>query len=127
MNSKLILLVFGGGLVLAGGGAGCSKSAKGSSGGLEPSKIPAAVTQAFAQSPEETKQAAASYVAAYQGQDAASAVAQLRKARTQANLTLRQREVLAKAMVTTMQQLRVAADSGDAAAKAAWHDYMTSR
>lgn len=105
---------------------GCSKSAT-EAKALDPAVLPATVNHAFEKAPEDTKQQAASYVSAFQGQDATSAFNQLRRLGTQQNLSAEQRAVIAQAMRTTFQQLQAAAQSGNTAAQAAMHQYLSSR
>jgi hypothetical protein len=106
--------------------SGCSKPAANVQA-LDPATLPATVNQAFEKAPDDTKQQATSYVTAFQGQDAPAAFTQLRQLSAQKNLSVEQRAVLAKAMRTTFQQLQASAQNGDAAAKAAMHQYLSSR
>jgi hypothetical protein len=125
MNSKhRFALVFAAGIAAA--MAGCSRHAAAPQT-LAADKIPAVVNQAFDQAPDETKEQATSYVTALQGQDAPTAFAQLKKLSTENNLNPQQRRVIAQAMQTTFKQLQDAAQNGNAAAKAAMHQYLSTR
>ena len=106
---------------------GCSKFGSNPPQALDSSKIPATVSKAFAKSPEETRQAAASYVSAFEGQDVPAAFLQLRKVSAQNDLTPEQRTVVARAMQTTFKQLQTAAQKGNAAAQSVMHQYVSSR
>jgi hypothetical protein len=107
--------------------SGCSHQAATQQQALDAAKIPDTVNQAFAKATDDTKQQATSYVQAFQGQDAPAAFEQLKKLSTENNLSTEQRSVVARAMQTTFQQLQVAAQNGDARAKATMHQYLSSR
>jgi hypothetical protein len=111
-------------LVLA---AGCSKSGPQSQQALDPAKVPTVINQAFQAAPDDSKQQAAAFVTTFQGQDAPKAFEQLRKLSQQSNLSADQRTAVAQAMQTTFRQLQAAAQNGDAAAKAAVHQYLSTR
>ena len=106
--------------------SGCSKS-NSSSPMLEPAKIPSTVSQAFQSAPEETKQAVATFVETFQGQDAAGSFNQLRRLSAQENLSAQQREAVAKAMQVTFTKLQESAQKGNTAAQSAMHDYLSTR
>lgn len=127
MNFKTITAFLSSGLVLVAALAGCSKSGGGGSSALDPAKVPVAVSQAFATSPEETKQAASNCVSALQNQDTSAAFVQLEQMNQQRDLTPQQRAVVAKAMQTTFKQLQTAAAQGDAKAQAVMHQYLSTR
>jgi hypothetical protein len=105
---------------------GCSKSSS-QPRALEPAKVPTVVNQAFQTAPEDTKQQASSFVSAFQGQDTPKAFEQLKKLSQQSNLSADQRATVARAMQTTIQQLQAAAQSGNQAAKATLHQYLSTR
>lgn len=125
-KSRLNLLLSGASAIALTLG-GCSKSGANVAAGLDPSKVPAVVAGAFESSSGETKQQAASYVEAFQGQDATVSFLQLQKLKAQNDLTPSQRAVLAKAMQTTLKQLQAAAQKGDAGAQSVLHQYLSSR
>jgi hypothetical protein len=124
MKTRTNLSALAGSLLLA-LAAGCSKSA--TQQVLEPAKVPAVMNKAFQSAPDETKQQASTFVSAFQGQDVPKAFELLQKLSQQSNLSAEQRATVARAMQTTMQQLQVAAQSGNEAAKAALHHYLSTR
>ncbi len=107
--------------------AGCSKSGANEQMGLDAAKIPDTVNQVFSNAPASTKQAAASYLSAFQSQDTASAFSQLRQMSQDPNLTPEQRQVVAKAMQTTFLKMQAAAQSGDANAQTTMQKYLSTR
>lgn len=106
--------------------SGCSKASARVTP-LNPSELPATMHKAFVQSSKQTKELAATYVSAFQGQDPARAFLELQKLRNQQNLNPQQQSVLARAMMTTFKQLRTAADSGNQAAQSVMNHYLSSR
>ena len=94
---------------------------------MEPAKIAETVTQAFAQSPDETRQAATQIAEAVQSQNSAAAFNELRRLNDQSHLTPAQRETVTKAMQATFKQMQAAAQTGDHAAQAAMHSYLSTR
>ncbi len=105
----------------------CTKSDNQSLQAMDPSKIPQTVSQAFNQSPDETKQVVAGYVVAFQQQDVPTAFTQLQKVSDRDDLTPQQRAVVAGAMLTTIKQLQVSAQNGNSAAQAALHQYTINK
>lgn len=107
--------------------AGCGKSGMTAPTPLEADKLPATVTQAFNQSAGQTRELATSYVSSFQSQDPTTAFQELQELRDQQNLNEQQRTVLARALMTTFQQLRLAAANGDKSAQLAIHKYLSTR
>jgi hypothetical protein len=120
---QIISIILGSILVTA----GCSKGSSSSSAPLAAARVPDEIHKAFDKSPVEVKQAATDYVAAFQEKDSAVAFAGLQRLSTRADLTPEQRSVTARAMATTYQQLRAAAQAGNQSAKAAMQQYISSR
>jgi len=107
--------------------AGCSKTSSSAPQPLDPAKLPAAVSQAFDQASGQTKEMANNYVSAFQGQDPAAAFLELQKLRAQQNLNSQQQSVLASAMMTTFQQLRISAANGNQSSQSVMHQYLSTR
>jgi hypothetical protein len=107
--------------------AGCSRSNSGAPAVIEPAKVPATVNNAFNQASGQTRQIEASYVSAFQKQDPVAAFVQLQKLNAQHDLNSQQRTVVERAWVTTMQQLRAAADNGNQSAQTLLHQYISTR
>lgn len=126
MKTTINFAALAGSLLLA-LAAGCSKSGPQPQQALDPAKVPAVINQAFQAAPDDSKQQAATFVSAFQGQDTPKAFEQLRKLSQQSNLSVDQRAAVSRAMQTTFQQLQAAAQNGDAAAKAAVHQYLSTR
>lgn len=126
MKFKSILLQLCGALMCAAIMSGCSKTGA-SSSVQDPAKIAVAVNQAFAKAPEPAKEAATTYVAAVQSEDGPAAFAQLQRMRAAGDLTPQQREVIAKAMQSTVKQLQSAAQSGNPKAQTVLHQYLSTR
>lgn len=106
---------------------GCSKAGGRAPDALPPSKVPETMNKTFGGSTDETKDMATTYVSAFQSQDTSAAFAELQRLSRKHDLTLQQRTVVARAMITTIQQLRAAAQSGNQAADSALHQYLSSR
>jgi len=107
--------------------SGCSKGNSAAPAPLSADKVPAVVNQTFNQSPDANKQLASGYASDFQNQDIVAAFNDLQKLRHQTDLTPEQKTVLARAMMTTMTELRTAATAGNPAAQKAMRQYMASR
>jgi hypothetical protein len=105
---------------------GCSKSQNGSAP-IEVTRIPTVMNKAFDQSTQDARKTESDYVAAMQGNDPATAFLKLQSLSARADLTSEQRSAAARAMATTFQQLRIAADGGNTQAKAVMHQYVSTR
>jgi len=106
--------------------AGCSKAPV-PPPAMEPAKVAETVTQAFAKSSDEARQAATQIAEAVKSQDSPVAFNELRRLNDQNYLTPEQHAVLAKAMQATFKQMQAAAQTGDHAAQAAMHSYLRTR
>ena len=127
MNSQSNSLLLSTALVGVALLAGCSKSGMGSSGAMDPAKVPVAVSKAFAKAPEAAQLAASNCVSALQNQDTCAAFLQLQQMNQQPDLTPQQHQVVAKAMQATFTQVQAAADHGDTKAQAVMHQYLSTR
>ena len=104
--------------------AGCSKS---SSTALAPEKIPTAMNEAFKKSSGDAKAMACECITACQSPNVTTAFVDLQKLSQSKELTAEQRAVTVRAMATTFQRLRAASESGDPAAQALVHQYISTR
>ena len=105
----------------------CNKTTASAPAPLRQEEIPAAVQVAFGGADDEVKSASQSYVEAVKEQDAAGAFEKMKQLSARQDLSPAQRQVAARAMITSAQQLRAAAQSGDARAEAVLRNYMATR
>ena len=106
--------------------AGCSKS-NSNPVTLAPEQIPTVMNEGFKQSSGETKELVNNCISASQNQDVTVAFADLQKLSRRNDLTPEQRAIAARAMVTTMTQLRAASEKGNPAAQKLLYQYMSTR
>jgi hypothetical protein len=104
--------------------AACSKHTAAT---LSPDKVPEAINHAFSQSTGDAKDVASQVVSACQDQNVIAAFTNLETLSLRHDLTPEQRSVAARAMVATMPKLQAAAATGDTAAQATLHKYISSR
>ena len=107
--------------------AGCSKPGASAPTPLAADKIPDAVNQAFAGAPEETRQQVASVVTDVQAKDSSTAFVDLQSLSARPNLSPLQRQIVVRAMQTTLQQVRSDATNGNPTAQKVLHQYISTR
>jgi len=107
--------------------AGCSKSGSGGPAPLAADKIPDAVNQAFVGAADDTRQQAASVVTDVQTRDSSMTFVDLQNLSGRPNLTPEQRQVVVRAMQTTLQQVRADATNGNSTAQKVLHQYISTR
>lgn len=105
---------------------GCSKSSSGPVT-LAPEQIPTAMNEGFKQSSPEARELAGNCASATQNQDVTTAFADLQKLSRRNDLTPEQRSIAARAMATTMVQLRAASENGNPQAQAVLRQYLSTR
>lgn len=106
--------------------AGCSKSSS-SPVSLAPEQIPTAMNEVFKLSSGETRELVNNCISAGQSQDVTAAFTDLQKLSRRDDLTIEQRAIAARAMATTMVQLRAASEKGNPAAQSLLQQYMSTR
>ncbi len=107
--------------------AGCSKSGASAPDALAADKIPDAVNQAFAGAADDARQQVASVVTDVQAKDSSTAFVDLQNLSVRPNLTPEQRQVVVRAMQTTLQQVRADATNGNSTAQKVLHQYISTR
>jgi hypothetical protein len=94
---------------------------------MDIAQVPTEINKAFDGSAGDAHQAATDYVSALKGKDAASAFVKLQGLSARTDLTPAQRATAARALAATFQQLRAAAQSGNAQAAEVMHQYISTR
>ena len=110
------LLIFG----------GCSRETS-APAPLPVAQIPTTIKSAFTKANPDAQSSVNEYVTALQSKELPKAFSQLRDLSARRDLTPDQRAVAARAMATTFQQLRLAAEAGDPQAAAMVHSYLVTR